>query len=80
MKDDVDITFMGSSSFDQKMEEVDSDLESMHDDEIMSMSGNEDEEADSDSPREAKPGPFRSPYASLKAKGYKYPFTTLGEG
>ncbi|GKE87552.1 hypothetical protein Tco_1565027 [Tanacetum coccineum] len=32
------------------------------------------------SPREAKPGPFRSPYASLKAKGYKYPFTTLGEG
>ncbi|GJZ94215.1 hypothetical protein Tco_0666418, partial [Tanacetum coccineum] len=31
-------------------------------------------------PREAKPGPFRSPYASLKAKGYKYPFTTLGEG
>ncbi|GKB42622.1 hypothetical protein Tco_0887564 [Tanacetum coccineum] len=30
--------------------------------------------------REANPGPFRSPYASLKAKGYKYPFTTLGEG
>ncbi|GKB90989.1 hypothetical protein Tco_0963261 [Tanacetum coccineum] len=36
-----------SSSFDQKMEEVDFDLESMHDDEIMSMSGNKDEEADS---------------------------------
>ncbi|GKB39264.1 hypothetical protein Tco_0884206 [Tanacetum coccineum] len=32
------------------------------------------------SPREAKPNPFRSPYASLKEKGYKYPFTTLGEG
>ncbi|GKE72205.1 hypothetical protein Tco_1534246 [Tanacetum coccineum] len=30
--------------------------------------------------REAKPDPFRSPYASLTAKGYKYPFTTLGEG
>ncbi|GKB68412.1 hypothetical protein Tco_0929824 [Tanacetum coccineum] len=31
------------------------------------------------SPREAKLSPFKSPYASLKAKGYKYPFTTLGE-
>ncbi|GJV40877.1 hypothetical protein Tco_1419317 [Tanacetum coccineum] len=34
---------------------------------------------DAQSLREAKPDPFRSPYASLKAKGYKYPFTTLGE-
>ncbi|GKG11367.1 hypothetical protein Tco_0342767 [Tanacetum coccineum] len=30
------------------MEEADSDLESMFDDEVMSISGNEDEEADSD--------------------------------
>ncbi|GJU79105.1 hypothetical protein Tco_1276175 [Tanacetum coccineum] len=41
MKDDADITFMGSSSFDQEMEEANFDLESMLDDEIMSVSGNE---------------------------------------
>ncbi|GKG47051.1 hypothetical protein Tco_0504248, partial [Tanacetum coccineum] len=48
IKDDADITLMGSSSFDQKMKEVDSDLESMPDDEVMSIPGNEDEEDDSD--------------------------------
>ncbi|GJT81241.1 hypothetical protein Tco_1055583 [Tanacetum coccineum] len=48
MKNDVDITFIGSSSFDQEMKEADSELESMPDDEVMSISGNEDEKDDSD--------------------------------
>ncbi|GJT06420.1 hypothetical protein Tco_0840882 [Tanacetum coccineum] len=48
MKDDADITFMGSSSFDQEVQKADFGLESMLDDEIMFVSRNEDEEADSD--------------------------------
>ncbi|GKC22445.1 hypothetical protein Tco_1024595, partial [Tanacetum coccineum] len=48
MKNDVDITFIGSSSFDQEMKEADSELASMLDDEVMSISGNEDEKDDSD--------------------------------
>nr|GEW83349.1 hypothetical protein [Tanacetum cinerariifolium] len=47
MKVDVDITFIGSSSFDQDKEEANSKLESMPDDEVMSKSRNEDDDDDS---------------------------------
>ncbi|GKF61396.1 hypothetical protein Tco_0181450, partial [Tanacetum coccineum] len=46
--DDAEITFVGSSPFDQEMVEADFDLESMPNDEIMSISGGDNEEADSD--------------------------------
>ncbi|GJT01453.1 hypothetical protein Tco_0822622 [Tanacetum coccineum] len=42
MNVDADITFIGSSSIDQDMEEADSKLESMPDDKVMSISRNED--------------------------------------
>ncbi|GKA91765.1 hypothetical protein Tco_0813690 [Tanacetum coccineum] len=46
--DDAEITFMGATALDQVMKEANSDLESMPDDEIMSISMDDDEEADSD--------------------------------
>ncbi|GJV14140.1 hypothetical protein Tco_1359463 [Tanacetum coccineum] len=46
--DDAEITFVGSSPFDQEMVEADFDLESMPYDEIMSIYGGDNEEADSD--------------------------------
>nr|GEV66248.1 hypothetical protein [Tanacetum cinerariifolium] len=46
--DDVEITFIGSSPFDQEIEEADFDLESMHDDEIMLISRDDNEEVDYD--------------------------------
>ncbi|GJS05953.1 hypothetical protein Tco_0362749 [Tanacetum coccineum] len=48
MNVDADNTFIGSSSFDQDLEDADSDLESMPNDEILSISGNEDEDDDSE--------------------------------
>nr|GEV30396.1 hypothetical protein [Tanacetum cinerariifolium] len=42
------ITFSGSSPFDQEMKEAYSDIESMHDDEIMSTSRGYNDEVDSD--------------------------------
>ncbi|GKA77092.1 hypothetical protein Tco_0783553, partial [Tanacetum coccineum] len=46
--DDVEINFIGSSTCDQKKEEANSDLKSMHNNEIMSIFGDDNEEADSD--------------------------------
>nr|GEV48242.1 hypothetical protein [Tanacetum cinerariifolium] len=46
--DDAEITFIGSSPFDQEMEEADFDLESMPDDEIMLISGDDNKEVDYD--------------------------------
>nr|GEU39379.1 hypothetical protein [Tanacetum cinerariifolium] len=46
--DDAEITFIGSSTYDQEMEEVDFNRELMPDDEIISISGDDNEEADSD--------------------------------
>ncbi|GJX01756.1 hypothetical protein Tco_0185669 [Tanacetum coccineum] len=40
--------FIGSSTYDQKKEEADSELKSMHNNEIMSIFGDDNEEADSD--------------------------------
>ncbi|GJX37704.1 hypothetical protein Tco_0251007 [Tanacetum coccineum] len=48
MDTDVEITFMGATVLDQVMEEVESDLEFMPNDEIMSISGDDDDLADSD--------------------------------
>ncbi|GKC68162.1 hypothetical protein Tco_1100760, partial [Tanacetum coccineum] len=45
--DDAEINFIGSSTYDQKKEEADSDLKSMHNNEIMSIFGDDNEEADS---------------------------------
>ncbi|GJR24267.1 hypothetical protein Tco_0972794, partial [Tanacetum coccineum] len=39
VNDDVEITFLGATAFDQNMEEVESDVEFMPDDEIRSISG-----------------------------------------
>ncbi|GJV06356.1 hypothetical protein Tco_1344012 [Tanacetum coccineum] len=41
VNDDVEITFMGATTFDQNMEEVESDVEFMPDDEIRSISGDD---------------------------------------
>nr|GEV38320.1 hypothetical protein [Tanacetum cinerariifolium] len=46
--DDDEITFMGNSTFDQGMEEVKSDVESMPDDEIVSIYEEDNDEDDSD--------------------------------
>ncbi|GJR55697.1 hypothetical protein Tco_1406218 [Tanacetum coccineum] len=46
--DDVEITFIGATAFYQVMEEADFDVESMHDDEIPSISRDDNEEDDSD--------------------------------
>ncbi|GJX57472.1 hypothetical protein Tco_0287369 [Tanacetum coccineum] len=46
MHDTSDITLIGSSRVDQEMEEADSDLESMHDDKIISVLGNDDDDDD----------------------------------
>ncbi|GJZ81649.1 hypothetical protein Tco_0646643 [Tanacetum coccineum] len=48
MKNIVDITLMGSSSFNQEMEEANSNLESISEDEFMSISGDNNEEANFD--------------------------------
>ncbi|GJX47000.1 hypothetical protein Tco_0272190 [Tanacetum coccineum] len=45
---DVEINFIGSSTCDQKKEEADSDLKSMHNNKIMSIFGDDNEEANSD--------------------------------
>ncbi|GJV32775.1 hypothetical protein Tco_1393175 [Tanacetum coccineum] len=46
MHDTSDITLIGSSHVDQEMEEADSDLESMYNDKIISVSGNDDDDDD----------------------------------
>ncbi|GJW90304.1 hypothetical protein Tco_0167857 [Tanacetum coccineum] len=49
MHDTVKITFLGSFRIDQEMVEADSNLDSMHDDEIISVLGNDDYDDDDDS-------------------------------
>nr|GEY67781.1 hypothetical protein [Tanacetum cinerariifolium] len=44
VNDDAEITFMGATAFDQVMEEADSNVESILDDEVLSIYGDDDEE------------------------------------
>ncbi|GJW39411.1 hypothetical protein Tco_0065256 [Tanacetum coccineum] len=52
MHDTVKIIFLGSSRIDQEMVEVDSNLESMLDDEIISIFGNDNDDDDDDDSKE----------------------------